>query len=186
MTGNVNPQGTLAAKPSAAEQLERHLATLPKSRQRAHTALLILFLICGVASVGLMIWAIYASVRANSFGIEYVPFWWFIWAAVVCLALAFNGLSTVVAEADPPFAFGGSNEPIKFGRQARRSGWLLTIGCLVGTAAFAALAVYIGVTGVDLFEQFITGVVAIFAGLGLIAAFFSIVRRIVRSLRRGQ
>ena len=186
MTGNVNPQGTIAAEHSAAEQLEQHLAELPKSRQRTHTLLGVLALICGAASIGLNIWAIYVSIRASTFGLESVPFWWFIWFAVVSLFLALYGLATVVAESDPPFVLGRSQARMKFGHEVRRGGWLLTVGGLTATVAFAALATYVGVTGVDWFEYFITGVVIFSAGLGLVAAFASIIRALIRALRKGQ
>jgi uncharacterized membrane protein HdeD (DUF308 family) len=184
MNSNVNPQGTLAAEESAAQQLERHLAELPKSRRRAHTLLGVLMLICGTATVGLMIWAIYVSVRSNTFGLEYVPFWWFIWAAAVSLFLILYGLASVVGSADPPFDLGRSKGPMKFGRQAQREGWQMVIGGLVGILAFTALAIYVGVTGADLFEHFIKGVVIFSVGLGLIAALSGIARAILRAFRQ--
>ena len=133
-----------------------------------------------VSTVGLMVWAIYASIRANDFGIEYVPFWWFLWAASTALFIAFYGLNSVAIKAYPPFALGQGNEGIKFGHQAVREGWQYVIGGLLGAGVFAALAIYVGVTGVDWFEQFITGVVIFCVGLGLIAA----LGNIIRSLRR--
>ena len=175
MTGSVNPQGSMAAEASAAEQLEQHLAGLPKSTRRAHTLLGVLALICGAASVGLMIVAIYVSVRSNVYGIEYVPFWWFLWAATCSSFVALFGLSTVIVKADPPYILQRSQARMTFGSQAERRGWSMAIPGLIGIVAFAGLAVYVGVTGTDLFEQFIIGVVVFCVGLGLISALGSFV-----------
>lgn len=183
MKGNIHPQGTISAEQSAAEQLERHLDGLSPAKRKVHDILGILLLVSMVASVGLLGWAIYVSVRANAFGIEYVPFWWFIWAAVVLLILAVFGLSSGVVEASPPYVLKRSNERIVFGRAAGRQGWFQAIACLVGTGIFAALAVYVGTTGENLFDQFITGVVIFSVGLGLIAAAGNVLRVIIRSLR---
>lgn len=183
MKSSINPQGTVAAEKTASDQLELHLSELPKSRQTAHTMLGVLLLLVMVITVGLMAWSIYVSIRANYFGQEYVPFWWFIWATSVSLFLAIFGFSTVVAQASPPFIIGRGEESLVFGRQAERKGLPMAALGLLGTVAFAALAIYVGVTGVNWLDQFITGVVIFWVGLGLISALIAIVSKIMERLR---
>jgi len=84
----------------------------------------------------------------------------------------------------PPFVIERSSQRIVTGQAAARLGWLQAIACLVGTGIFAALATYVGVTGENLFDQFITGVVTFSVGLGLIAAAGNVIRAIIRWGRR--
>lgn len=179
MSGEVDPKGTMAAEPSAQAILDQHISEQPHSVQRIHKVLQVLVLLGIVAVIGLLVWAIYVSFRAATFGTSQVAFWWFVWWASDMGVALIMGVDAVITKSSPIGVWSSYRGEVDLGAKAVSTGRTLIFIGLVGLLISSGLAIYVAITGADLLQYFIIAMVLLGVGAGVV----SIVQSVVRSIR---
>ncbi len=159
---------------------DEYVGQLPASKQTFHRVIIWFIGAAFILTVGLFVYAIYASFAWKSVGESNVVLAWMYYFLAVAIFIILYGVDTLVLGATLPLPSEGSKYSYETGRKAVRYGWgsigsgvVVTILVIVGVAAVRA-----GIFGL---EDWITLVVGFFAILGLGSAALAILRRILRS-----
>ncbi len=158
---------------------DQHVQGLPASRQTAHRWVVWLLAVAIVLTVGVFIYAIYASVNWRSVGEAAVVLAWLYFFLAGALAALVMGLDTLIVGATVPPPFERSKYSFTTGREAVRQG-----RGLIGYAAVVTLLVVVGAAAVRAgrfgLEDWVRLVVGFWVAVGLVAAARAILRGILR------
>lgn len=158
---------------------DEYVGQLPASKQSTHRWMRWLIAATFILTLGVFIYAIYASFKVKSFGEANVVLAWMFFFLASAIAVFLLGLDTLILGATIPLPSKGAQYSFESGHKAVRQGW-----GLIGYGVIVILLVIIGVAAVragsfDL-EDWITLIVGFFVILGLGSAALAILRRVLR------
>lgn len=178
-------QAPAPVQPDVEERLtfDQYVGQLPNSKQTFHRVMVWLFAAAFLLTLGVLIYAIYASFALQTVGESNVVLAWLFFFLAGAVAAFLFGLDTLILGATIPLPSEGSKYSYETGRDATRTGWgmiaygvIVTILVIIGVAAVQA-----GIFGL---EDWITFIVGFFVILGLGSAALAILRWIQRSMSR--
>jgi hypothetical protein len=174
-------QTSQPVQPDVEERLtfDQYVDQLPASKRTFHRVMVWIFAAAFLLTLGVLIYAIYASFAGNMVGESNVVLAWLFFFLAGAVAAFLFGLDTLILGATIPLPSEGSKYSYETGAGAARTGLgliaygvIVTILVVIGVAAVQA-----GVFGL---EDWITIIVGFFVILGLGSAALAILRRIMR------
>lgn len=161
------------------QTFDHYLQQLPGSKQTFHRVFVWFFAAAVIITLGVFIYAIYASIMVNSLGGSHVVLAWMSFFLAGAVAAFLYGLDTLIIGATIPLPSEGSKYSYEIGPKAVREGWLL-----IGYGVVVTILYIVGVVAVQAgrfaVEDFVTLVVGFFVILGLGSAALAILRRILQ------
>ena len=168
-------------QPDVEERLtfDQYVEQLPTSKQTFHRVIVWLIGAAFLLTLGMFIYAIYASFAGKTVGESNVVLAWLYFFLAGAVAAFLFGLDTLILGATIPLPSEGSKYSYETDRSAARTGWgLIAYGVIVTILVIVGVvAVQAGVFGL---ENWITFIVGFFVILGLGSAVLAILRRILR------
>ncbi|UCF27042.1 MAG: hypothetical protein JSW42_10375 [Chloroflexota bacterium] len=174
-------QTSTSVEQDAGERLtfDQYLQQLPAPKQTFHRVIVWFFAAAFLITLGVFIYAIYASFMAQSLGGSHVVVAWMSFFLAGAVAAFLYGLDTLVLGATIPMPSEGSKYSYETGPKAVREGWML-----IGYGVVVIILYIVGVAAVQagrfVVEDFVTLVVGFFVILGLGSAALAVLRRILR------
>lgn len=174
-------QTSTSVEQDAGERLtfDQYLQQLPAPKQTFHRVIVWFIAAAAIITLGVFVYAIYASFMAQSLGGSHVVLAWMSFFLAGAAAAFLYGLDTLILGATIPFPSEGSKYSYETGPKAVREGWML-IGYGVVVTILYIVGVLAAQAGRFAVEDFVTLVVGFFVILGLGSAALAVLRRILR------
>jgi hypothetical protein len=175
-------------KDSAKTALTEHIDGLPNGTRKAHTLIGVLIIATMVLVVASFAYALYVSINWKAFELVDIPFWWMVSQACAGLSLILIGLQSMIAKAYWPVepmidgsfradVFSGEKTKFVKGAQAVKWGMVIVGLGLLWTALWVGMYL-VAAASSDPLNIFITFVVVVSVGIGVVSIGKSIVKRL--------